>query len=123
MQSDHSVGRRVAGFVGVEAAVDFVAAGDQCGDGNLSVNGTSWTLQIPGGDALPLGTYNVAASATDVAGNVGSDATANELVISKLIVTSLTPTASGFVATLSGPVEPSVLNLYDSSSQSLGRPI
>jgi len=32
MQSDHPVGRRIAGFVGVEAAVDFVAAGNQCGE-------------------------------------------------------------------------------------------
>jgi hypothetical protein len=51
------------------------------GDGNLTVTGTNWTLQIPAGDALPAGTYNVAASATDAAGNVGTDGTTNELVI------------------------------------------
>ena len=32
MESDHLRGRRVAGFVGVEAAVDFVAAGEQSGE-------------------------------------------------------------------------------------------
>jgi hypothetical protein len=51
------------------------------GDGNLRVSDTSWTLQIPAADALAEGTYDVSATATDVAGNVGSDTTTDELRI------------------------------------------
>ncbi len=51
------------------------------GDGNLSVTGTDWTLQLPLEDVLDEGTYEVAASATDLAGNTGTDSTADELVI------------------------------------------
>jgi CSLREA domain-containing protein len=51
------------------------------GDGRLTVSGMNWTLQIPDSDALVPGTYNVAASATDAAGNTGGDATTNELQI------------------------------------------
>ncbi len=51
------------------------------GDGNLSVSGTGWTLAIPPGNALPDGTYDVAATATDPAGNSTTDATTGELVV------------------------------------------
>jgi hypothetical protein len=51
------------------------------GDGNLTVNGTDWTLQIPAGDALGEGTYPVTASSTDLAGNTGTDGTTNELIV------------------------------------------
>ena len=51
------------------------------GDGNLILVGTNWTLSIPAADTLPLGTYDVSASSTDAAGNVGTDATTGELVI------------------------------------------
>jgi hypothetical protein len=51
------------------------------GDGNLILVGTDWTLNIPAVDTLPLGTYDVSASATDAAGNVGTDTTTGELVI------------------------------------------
>ncbi|NLF73821.1 MAG: hypothetical protein GX575_32830, partial [Candidatus Anammoximicrobium sp.] len=51
------------------------------GDGNLTVNGTDWTLQIPAGDALGEGTYPVTASSTDMAGNSGTDGTTNELIV------------------------------------------
>jgi hypothetical protein len=51
------------------------------GDGNLTVNGTDWTLVVPAGDALPDGTYSVTATVTDTAGNSTSDATASELKI------------------------------------------
>ena len=90
------------------------------GDGNLTVNGTNWTLQIPAGDALPLGTYEVAATATDAAGNTGTDSTHNELQVVRLIVTSLTPTRSGFVAELSRELKLQGLNLYDGAGGALG---
>ena len=51
------------------------------GDGNLTVVGTDWTLQVPATDALAAGTYNVAATATDGAGNVGGDDGSDELVV------------------------------------------
>ncbi|TYP77040.1 Ig-like domain-containing protein [Aquimarina intermedia] len=52
------------------------------GDGNLTDNtdGT-WTLQIPTGNELPEGTYDVVATATDAAGNVSNDATTDEITI------------------------------------------
>jgi hypothetical protein len=76
------------------------------GDGNLTVNGTNWTLQIPAANALPEGSYNVSATATNLAGDAGSDATSNELVIdttppvvtvAPLITGDATPTITGTV--------------------------
>ena len=51
------------------------------GDGNLSYDnaGKSWSLTIPGSNTLPANTYSVTATVTDIAGNVTSDATTNEL--------------------------------------------
>lgn len=51
------------------------------GDGNLSLSGTAWSLTIPEVNALSAGTYNVSATVTDLAGNVASDSTSGELVI------------------------------------------
>ena len=52
------------------------------GDGNLfSVSDTDWTLNIPTTAALAVGNYEVAASSTDLAGNVGMDGTTNELTV------------------------------------------
>ncbi len=45
----------------------------------VSVTGTNWTLPIAA--PLPLGRYEVTVSATDLAGNTGSDGTTNELEI------------------------------------------
>jgi len=62
------------------------------GDGNLTVSGTTWTLAIPAAHALAAGTYNVTASATDAAGNTGSDTTNNELVVDLSVPTvTVTP--------------------------------
>ncbi|MGE0873404.1 MAG: Ig-like domain-containing protein, partial [Burkholderiales bacterium] len=47
----------------------------------LTVSGGTWTLAIPPGNALADGTYNVAVTTTDAAGNSATDATAAELVI------------------------------------------
>ena len=52
------------------------------GDGNLADLGSgNWSLQIPPGDILAEGTYSVNASITDLAGNVSTDVTTDELVI------------------------------------------
>ncbi len=48
---------------------------------DLTVSGGNWTLTIPPGNALADGTYNVAVTTTDGAGNASTDATAAELVI------------------------------------------
>ncbi|MCM5661966.1 Ig-like domain-containing protein [Galbibacter mesophilus] len=53
------------------------------GDGNLTDNGDdTWALQIPNGDELPDGVYDVIATANDAAGNSSSDATVDEVSIS-----------------------------------------
>lgn len=51
------------------------------GAGDLTLVGTAWTLVIPAGNALAIGTYNVTATVTDTAGNATGDATSGELVI------------------------------------------
>ncbi|HYD95539.1 MAG TPA: DUF4347 domain-containing protein, partial [Noviherbaspirillum sp.] len=51
------------------------------GDGNLALSGNNWTLNIPPADVLPIGTYEVTATISDVAGNILSDTTNNELAI------------------------------------------
>ena len=77
------------------------------GDGHLSVSDTIWTLQIPEEQALEPGVYTVSATATDAAGNVGSDLTSEELVIEgaplevtvePLITNETTPLLTGTVS-------------------------
>jgi len=51
------------------------------GGADLTLSGTDWTLVIPSGDALAIGTYPVTAAVTDAAGNTTSDSTTDELVI------------------------------------------
>ena len=60
-----------------------VGSHDNPGDGNLSVDGTNgtWSLTIPGGNALTDGTYEVAVTAEDALGNATVDTSSNELVI------------------------------------------
>ncbi|RXG16496.1 Ig-like domain-containing protein [Leeuwenhoekiella aestuarii] len=61
------------------------------GDGNLTDNGNDiWTLVVPSGNELVDGTYDVAATATDTAGNSSSDVTVDELVINTTLPTSPT---------------------------------
>ncbi|MEM0955668.1 MAG: Ig-like domain-containing protein, partial [Pseudomonadota bacterium] len=54
------------------------------GDGNLTVSGSTWTLVIPEAELLTVGTYEVVASLTDLAGNVSIDVTSNELTVASL---------------------------------------
>ena len=70
---------------------------DVGGQNNLSAtnngNGT-WTLNVPG--ALAQNTYNVVVRATDTAGNVGTDTTANELRVDVTAPTiTVTPKVTG----------------------------
>ncbi|MGE5394364.1 MAG: gliding motility-associated C-terminal domain-containing protein, partial [Candidatus Saccharibacteria bacterium] len=51
------------------------------GDGNLSIIGNVWSLQIPAGSEIADGTYSVTAIVTDAFGNSSTDVTNNELVI------------------------------------------
>ncbi len=64
------------------------------GDGNLTDNGDdTWNLQIPDGDSLPDGTFDVVATATDAAGNSATDGTTDELTIDTMAPTIPTVTA------------------------------
>ncbi|MGZ8181456.1 MAG: tail fiber protein [Methylobacter sp.] len=69
--------------VGVSESLTVVVNGVTYtdGDGKLSLSGTAWSLVIPAGNALSVGTYDVNATVTDLAGNSTSDATSGELVI------------------------------------------
>lgn len=51
------------------------------GDGYLNLVGTNWTLIIPSANKITPGTHAVTARVTDLAGNVSTDGTTNELVI------------------------------------------
>src|SRR5690606_36311709 len=52
------------------------------GDGSLTDNGDgTWALQIPVGNEIPDGVYDVVATATDLAGNTSNDATVDVLTI------------------------------------------
>ncbi|MDO6605735.1 beta strand repeat-containing protein, partial [Arenibacter palladensis] len=76
------------------------------GDGNLTDNGDgTWTLTVPAGNELAEGTYDVAATTTDLAGNTANDATTDELTIdltdptpptvNTLLTNDTTPTITG----------------------------
>src|SRR5690606_24138214 len=52
------------------------------GDGNLTDNGdNTWTLQVPVGNEIPDGIYDVVTTATDLSENSASDGTVDELTI------------------------------------------
>src|SRR5690606_38899690 len=52
------------------------------GDGNLVDNGNgTWVLQVPVGNTIPDGVYNVVATATDAVGNSSDDITTDELTV------------------------------------------
>ncbi|WP_299110024.1 Ig-like domain-containing protein, partial [uncultured Tenacibaculum sp.] len=73
------------------------------GDGNLVDNGDgTWTLNIPAGNAIPEGTYDVSVTATDAAGNTSSDVTTDELVIDTTAPT--VPTVNSQVTNDTTPV-------------------
>src|SRR5690606_28092591 len=52
------------------------------GDGNLTDNGNNtWTLQVPDGNEIPVGTYDVVVTVTNDDGNTSTDTTTDELTI------------------------------------------
>lgn len=57
---------------------------------NAVVSGTTWSVQVT--DLLSNSTYDVVAAATDLAGNVSTDATTNELTVNVPVATSSTNT-------------------------------
>ena len=76
------------------------------GDGNLTDNGDdTWSLTVPAGNELAEGTYDVAATTTDLAGNTAVDNTTDELIIDltnptvptvdPLLTNDTTPTITG----------------------------
>ncbi|MDO6601669.1 Ig-like domain-containing protein, partial [Arenibacter palladensis] len=76
------------------------------GDGNLTDNGDgTWTLTVPAGSELAEGTYDVAATTADLAGNTANDLTTDELTIdltdptpptvNTLLTNDTTPTITG----------------------------
>ncbi len=51
------------------------------GDGNLSITGSTWTLNVPPANALAEGVYSVVATITDSSGQSTSDTTTDELTV------------------------------------------
>src|SRR5699024_4478082 len=81
------------------------------GDGNLTDNTDgSWTLVIPTGNEIPDGTYDVVATATDLAGNSSVDLTTDELLIDPNALT--TPTV---VTQLTNDTTPLITGTADST--------
>ncbi len=83
------------------------------GDGHLAVSGINWTLTIPVGSELSEGVYEIAASSTDVAGNVGADTTADELTIDVTapVVTVNSQTTNLTTPTITGTVSDGTLSV------------
>ncbi len=78
-------------LLSVQVAGIFYASGD----GQLEVsNDGNWHLTIPASDALANGVYDVSAVVTDMAGNVATDDTTNELTID-LVVPEVSATNIG----------------------------
>lgn len=80
------------------SSLQVVVDGQTCT--GVNIVGGNWTANVP--SALSSGAYNVAATATDNAGNTGNDGTSNELTIDlgKPSRSSENPTAGSTVANL-----------------------
>ncbi len=71
-----------------------------------TVSGTTWTAVIPSGDPIPAGTHDVAATATDRAGNVGTNAGVHALIIdTDALAVTMTTTAPNPTRTAPIPVK------------------
>src|SRR5690606_5618274 len=77
--------------------VTYTEGNDRLGDEGEE----SWTLQIPVGNEIPDGIYDVVATATDLAGNSASDGTLDELTIDSSVPT--VPTVNTLVTNSSTP--------------------
>ena len=95
----------LTGTATVEAGETFtVAVGGNTyteGDGNLTRNGTNWSLSIPDANALAENTYDVTATVTDAAGNTSSDTTSGELTVDT--TAPITPTVNGLTTNTTTP--------------------
>jgi hypothetical protein len=78
---------------------------------NAAVNGNTWSAQVT--SVLSQGIFNVSVAATDAAGNVGNDASNNELTIdttapvvtvASLVTTDTTPTLTGAIDDLGATI-------------------
>jgi len=69
-------GNAGGGFIVTVDTVDYPLSGS-----NLSNFGDNWSLTIPSGNALSVGTYSVTAVATNSSGTSSTDTTSNELTI------------------------------------------
>jgi hypothetical protein len=86
---------------GAGSGVDTVTVTVDGTDYDANVIGAAWSAHVSGG--LSAGTYDVAATATDNAGNADTDATTDELVID-LTPPSLAISAPSETLTRNGPV-------------------
>ncbi len=86
---------------------------------HYTLSGLDTATTAPG---LYLLTLNASGSGIlDLAGNpLAASATDDWRMLDTMIVTSFAPTASGFVLTFDRPIDPSVLNLYDTQFSGLG---
>lgn len=57
------------------------------GDGNLITSGSDWALNIPAGNEIPDGEYEVVATVTDIDSQVSTDNTNNELLVDTVFPT------------------------------------
>ncbi len=78
--------------VGEELTVTVGSTTYSVGDGNLTLDGSSWTLLIPVADAVGDGSYKVTATVTDLAGN-----TATARPVGRWSLTSATQLSTGLV--------------------------
>jgi ELWxxDGT repeat protein len=110
------------------AADDAGPAGRELWKSDGTAEGTALVSDIfPGRDSSGMVRSSAPANLTALGGTLffsATDQRGTELwkvqTRSGLVVTALTPTATGFVAQFSGPVDPSVLNLYDATPGGLG---
>ncbi|WP_225969298.1 Ig-like domain-containing protein, partial [Dokdonia sp. PRO95] len=83
------------------------------GDTNLIDNGDdTWSLQIPDGNELPDGTYDVEVSVEDTVGNTASDTTTDELTID-----SASPTTPTVIAQTTNDTTPLITGSADSDDE------
>ncbi len=85
------------------------------GDGNLTASGNNWNLNIPTGNALSEGIYDVTATSIDGSSNAISDSSSNELVIDLTA-----PTAPTVVNQTTNDTTPTISGSYVASDAAGG---
>ena len=89
---------------GPSGVVTVAVGGQSLGNASVTVNGTTWNWSIVVPSALNDGVYDVQATATDNAGNAGTDSTLNELTVDTVspIVTVTNVFTNSSMPTLTG---------------------